>query len=149
MATVNRINGTAVNIGFAGTPGGLTITTPAISTNLVLQSADEHNKGTNYRVEDEVGNRMVSAWFDPNKEVMLEFIIKDAGLAAVIASTAVIEGIQPGDMLVISACQQMPGLVGSAWEVQDSPKVSGTNKDAKKWSCSLVSAPGITATVSA
>jgi hypothetical protein len=149
MATVSRINGVAVNIGFAGTPGGLSITSPAISTNLILQSADESNKATSYRVEDEVGNRVVSTWMDPTKEVVLEMIIKITGLAAVITATAAIEAIEPGDMLTIGACQQQPGLVATNWEVQDSPKVAGTNKDAKKFTVTLVAAPGITGPASA
>ena len=149
MATVNVINGAALNLAFPGTPGGLTLSSPALSTNLILQSADESNKATVYRVEDEVGNRIMSAWFDPNKEVMLEMIIKGTGLANVIAVTQTIEAMYPGLLMTIAACQQMPGLVGTTWELQDSPKIAGTNKDAKKWTCTIVQAAGITAVVSA
>lgn len=149
MATVSVINGTAVNIGFAGTSGGISITTPAISTKLILQSADEATGASNYRVEDEVGNVVVSAWMDPHTKATLEVIIKGTGLADAIASTALIEAIKPGDLLVIGACQQMPGLVATNWEVMDGPKVSGTNKDAKKFNISLEKRAGITAAASA
>ena len=144
MATVNVINGTAVNIGFAGTPGGLSITSPAISTKLILQSAEETDDAERILVHDEVGNKVVSAWVDPTKKVALELIIKGTGLADVIVSTQLVEAIKTGDMLVIGACQQQPGLVGSHWEVQSGAKVSGSNKDAKKYSVSLESSPGIT-----
>jgi hypothetical protein len=149
MATVAVINGTAVNIGFAGTAGGLTITTPSISTNLILQSTDVSRGANNYRVEDEVGNVVTSAWSDPHLKAQLEFIIKGTGLAAVITATTAVGAIAPGDILVIGACQQHPDLVGTTWEVMDSPRVSGSNKDAKKFSCSLEKRAGITAVASA
>jgi hypothetical protein len=147
MAVVNKINGTAVNIAFAGTPGGITITNPALSTNFILQSTDETQGASNYRVEDEVGNVIVSAWMDPHTKVTLEMIIKGAGLADVINQTQTVEGITPGLLLVIAACQQQPGLVGTNWEVMDSPKVAGSNKDAKRFTCNLERRAGITATV--
>lgn len=149
MATVAVQNGTAVNIGFAGTAGGLTITSPAISTKLILQSADESQDATNYRVEDEVGNVVVSAWTDPHTKVTLELVIKGTGLADAIASTVLCEALTPGVILVIGACQQQPGLVGTNWEVMSAPKVAGSNKDAKKLSLSLEKRAGITAAAGA
>lgn len=145
MATVGTINGTAVNIGFAGTAGGLTITTPSISTNLILQSAEETQGANNYRVEDEVGNVVTSAWSDPHTKAQLEFIIKSTTLAAVITATTTIAAIKPGDLLVIGACQQQPSLAASTWEVMDSPRVGSSNKDAKKFTVSLEKRAGITA----
>jgi hypothetical protein len=149
MATVAVINGTSVNIGFAGTAGGLTITTPAISTLLILQSTDVSRSASNFRVEDEVGNVVTSAWSDPHLKAQLEFIIKSTTLPLVITATTTVGAIAPGDILVIGACQQHPDLVGTTWEVMDSPRVSGSNKDAKKWSCSLEKRAGITAAASA
>lgn len=149
MATVAKINGTAVNIGFAGTAGGITITNPALSTNFILQSADETQGANNYRVEDEVGNVVTSAWSDPHSKVTLELIIKGTGLADVITQTATVEAIVPGVLLVVGACQQQPGLVATNWEVMDSPKVAGTNKDAKKFTVNLEKRAGITSAVSA
>jgi hypothetical protein len=149
MATVAVQNGTAVNIGFAGTSGGISITSPAVSTKLILQSADEAQSANNYRVEDEVANVVVSAWSDPHSKVTLELIIKGTGLADAIASTALCEAITPGTLLVIGACQQQPGLVGTHWEVMDGPKVAGTNKDAKKFTVNLESRAGITAVAAA
>lgn len=149
MATVATINGTAVNIGFAGTSGGLTITTPSISSNIILQSAEESQGANNYRVEDEVGNVVTSAWSDPHSKAQIEFIIKASTLAAVITATTTIAAIKPGDILVIGACQQHPSLVGTTWEVMDSPRVSGSNKDAKKFTVSLEKRAGITAAATA
>jgi hypothetical protein len=149
MATVDKINGTAVNIGFAGTAGGLTITTPAISTNLILQSADYGLDATNERVMDEVGNVVASAWSDPHAKAQLEFVIKGTGLADVITVTTTIAAIKPGDILVIGACQQLAPLVGTTWEVMSSPRVSGTNTTAKRFTCSLEKRAGITAAASA
>lgn len=144
MATVAQILGTAVNIGFAGTAGGLTISSPAVSTKLILQSTDETQAANNYRVEDEVGNVVMSAWSDQHTKAVLEFIIKGSGLADVITSTSLVEAITPGTLLNISACQQQPGLVGTNWEVMDSPKVAGSNKDAKKFSVTVEKRAGIT-----
>ena len=148
MSTIAVQNGTAVNIGFGGTAGGLTITSPAVGTKLILQSADESQDATNYRVEDEVGNVVVSAWTDPHVKATLELIIKGTGLADAIASTALVEAITPGTFLVVSACQQMPGLVAS-WEVMSSPKIAGSNKDAKKFTVNLEKRAGITTVASA
>ncbi len=148
MATVSRINGTAVNIGYAGTSGGLTMTTitsTAIQT--VLQSADYSKEATRGLVENEVGDRFVSFFTDPYDKASLKFIIKGTGLADAIAQTAVIEAIKPGDFLIVTACQQEPALVGTTWEVQTSPKITGTNKTAKEWSCELERAANITAVV--
>ena len=143
MATVTRINGTAVNVGFAGTPNGITITNPAVSA--VLQECGYAQDGTNERVLDEVGNRMASFWTDPHTKADLKLVIKGAGLADAIAQTAIIEGITPGTLLAITACQQEPGMVGTNWEVMNSPKITGTNKNAKEWTVSLEKAAGITA----
>lgn len=145
MATVAVINGTPVNIGFAGTSGGLTITTPAISTNLILQSAEHSRGAANMLVLDEVGNEVTSAWSNPHQMATLEFVIKSTTLAAVITATTTITSIAPGDLLVVGACQQLPALVGTNWEVQDSPRVSGSNVDAKKFSCTVKKRDGITA----
>ncbi len=150
MATVAVINGVAVNIAFAGTAGGISITSPAISTSVILQSADEAQDATNYRVEDEVGNVVVSAWMDPHTKATLEIIPKGTGLAAVASvTTPLFEGITPGTFLVIGACQQMPGLVGTNWEVMSGPKLAGTNKDAKKFTVSIEKRAGITGLASA
>lgn len=100
------------------------------------------------RVEDEVGNVVTSAWMDPHQKVTLELIIKSDTLANVITATTTIAAIKPGDLLTVSACQQMPSLVATNWEVMDSPKVAGSNKDAKKFTCSLEARPGITAAAS-
>lgn len=149
MATVSKINGTAVNVAFAGTAGGITITSPALTGKLILQSADESNGASNYRVEDEVGNVVTSAWMDPHKKATLELIIKGTGRGDAIVSTTLCEAIVPGELLVITACQQMPGLfstvVTDKWEVMDGPKVAGSNKDAKKFSITLEKRAGITA----
>jgi len=142
MSTVTRINGTAVNVGFAGTPGGITITNPAVQG--VLQELGLAQDATNERILDEVGNRMASIWTDPHAKADLKLIIKGAGLADVIAQTAIIEAITPGMLLSITACQQEPGMVATNWEVMNSPKITGTNKNAKEWTVSLEKAAGIT-----
>jgi hypothetical protein len=144
MATVNKILGTAVNVGFAGTAGGITITNPAVSA--TLQECGYSTDGSNERVLDEVGNRMSSIWTDPHAKADLKLVIKGAGLADVIAQTAIIEAITPGMLLTVGACQQAPGMVAANWEVMNAPKITGTNKNAKEWTLSLEKAPGITAT---
>lgn len=143
MATVSRINGTAVNVGFAGTPGGITITNPAIKA--TLQECGLSQDASHDLVLDEVGNRMSSIWTDPNAKAELKLVITGAGLGDVIAQTAIIEAITPGVLLNITACQQEPGMVAANWEVQSGPKITGTNKTAKEFTISLEKAPGIVA----
>ena len=152
MSAVKTINGFAVSIGFAGTAGGLTITTPALTAMIILQSADFSQGATNYRVENEVGDRCVSAWSDPHQKATLELYVKGAtaSLAAAITATSTVDAISPGDLIIIGACQQLPELASTSyWEVMDSPKLSGTNKDAKKWTCNIEKSAGITAQVGA
>jgi len=147
MATVSRINGTAVNVGFAGTAGGITITNPAVSA--TLQECGFAQDASNERVLDEVGNRMSSIWTDPHAKADLKLVIKGTGLADVIAQTAIIEAVLPGTLLSITACQQEPGMVATNWEVMSGPKITGTNKTAKEWTVSLEKAAGITAQAAA
>ncbi len=146
MATVNRINGTPVNIGYAGTSGGISITTiTSTAIKATLQSADYSVESTRGLVENEVGDRMASFWTDQYAKASLKLVITGSGLADVIAQTAVIEALTPGMFLIITACQQEPGLVGTTWEIQNSPKITGTNKTAKEWTVELEKAPNITA----
>ena len=150
MATVSKINGTPVNIGYAGTAGGIAMTTiTSAAIKATLQSSDYSNEATRGLVENEVGDRMTSFWTDKYAKASLKFVITGSGLADVIAQTAVIEAIQPGDFLTVTACQQEPALVGTTWEVQTSPKISGTNKTAKEWTVELEKAAGITAVAAA
>ena len=149
MSTVSRINGTPVNIGYAGTSGGATLTTiTSTAIKATLQSGDYSNEATRGLVENEVGDRMTSFWTDKFNKASLKFVITGSGLADVISQTAVIEAINPGDFLIVTACQQEPAFVGSTWEVQGSPKITGTNKTAKEWTVELENAAGITAVAS-
>ena len=157
MATVSRINGTPVNIGYAGTAGGIAMTTiTSTAIKATLQSADYSTEATRGLVENEVGDRMTSFWTDPYAKADLKLVITGTGLATtgggttdVISMTALIESIKPGDFLIVTACQQEPGLVATTWEVQSSPKISGTNKTAKEWTVNLEKAAGITAVAAA
>lgn len=143
--TVAVQNGTAVNIGF---PGGIPLSSPNLSSNLILQSADESAGANNYRVEDEVGDVVVSAWSDPHTKCTLEMIIKGSGIAAAqIAST--LSGLTPGTLCTFGTFLPMPDITGAAWEMMDSPKIAGSNKDAKKLTCNLEKRAGITAVASA
>ena len=95
-----------------------------------------------------MGNVVVSAWSDPHYKATLEIIIKASGLAAAITATT-LASLTPGTIITIGACAAMPDLVGSTWEIMDSPKISGDNKTAKKLSLSLEKRAGITAAASA
>jgi len=147
MATVSRINGTAVNVGFAGTPGGITITNPAVKG--TLQELGISQDASNERVLDEVGNRMASIWTDPHAKAELKLVITGTGLGDAIVQTSVIEAILPGTLLNITACQQEPGMVATNWEVMSAPKISGTNKNAKEFTLSVEKAAGIVAQANA
>lgn len=146
MATVNKQNGTAVNFAFPTTTGGITVSVPDISGNLILQSADETAGATNERVLDEVGNVVSSIWTDPHLKASLECVIKAAGLAAAITATA-IASLVPGTIITISACANMPDLIATTWEVMDA-KIAGTNTSAKRLTLSLEKRAGITAAAS-
>lgn len=143
MATVNIQLGTAVNFAFPSTTGGIAITTPAISGNLILQSADETQAATNERTMDEVGNVVVSVWTDPHLKCTFEAVIKAASVAAAITATT-LASIPPGTIMVIGTCANMPDLVGTTWEVMDS-KIAGTNNSAKRITVSAEKRAGITA----
>lgn len=146
MATVNIQNGTAVNFAFPTTAGGITITSPSMTGNILLQSADETAAATNERIMDEVGNVVASIWTDPHTKATLEIILKASGLAAAITATT-LASLVPGTIITIGACANMPDLVATTWEVMDS-KISGTNNSAKKLSLSLEKRAGITAAAS-
>ena len=147
MATVAVQNGVAVNIGFPTTAGGITITSPSMSGNIILQSADHSKGANNYRVEDEVGNVVVSAWSDPHDKASLEIIIKASTLSAAITATT-LASLTPGVILTVSACANMPDLVATTWEIMDSPRITGDNKSAKKLSLPLEKRAGITTAAS-
>ena len=138
------INGTAVNFGFSGTAGGVTITTPAVfSGNLLLQSADFSQGADNEKTRDEVGNVVVEAYYDFHQKSTLEWVIKSTGIAAAIAAST-LATVTPGTFVTISACQAMPDLVGTTWYVDGEPKIAGTNVNAKKVTLNLMKRAGIT-----
>lgn len=144
MATLGRINGVGVNIGYAGTPGGITFNDAGISPKLILQSADDAGEAENVEVMDEAGNLTASGWLNPQRKCTLEFVITGSGGADAVAQTQLCENIAPGDILAITACNQLPGLVKTNWEVLTGPKVAGSNKDAKKFTCNVRFSAGIT-----
>ena len=72
----------AVGFTFAGTVGGLRITSPSLDGKLVLQSADHSKGATNERTHDENGAVMVSAWLDPHDKATLEEVIRGTDYAA-------------------------------------------------------------------
>jgi hypothetical protein len=144
MAVLGRVNGVGVNIGYAGTPGGITFNDAGVQPKLILQTADASNDAENYEVYDEAGNLTISAWLNPQNKAMLEFVVTGAGGADAIAQTTAVMGIQPGDILVVTACAAMPNLVRTNWEVLSGPKVAGSNKDAKKFTVNIRASAGIT-----
>ena len=146
MATIYQINGSfGVSIGFGGTPGGITITNPAISTNLILQNADYSQDAENIRVEDESGNLVISAWTDPHQEASLKLVVKGTGIANVDSVIApLIAAVQPGTLFVVGACAKMQMLVATNWEALSGLKYMGSNKNAKEWEVKLRASPGIT-----
>jgi hypothetical protein len=146
-ASVAVQNGVPCNIGFPTTVGGIQLATPTTLATIFLQSADETAGATNYRAEDSAGNVVISSWMDPHTKATLEILIAGTGIANAIANTT-LTGITPGTIISITHCANMPDLVQTNWEVMDSPKISGTNKDAKKLTLSLEQRAGITAVAS-
>lgn len=144
MAQLGRVNGVGVNIGYAGTPGGITFTDGGVGATLILQTADVMQDAENYEVYDEAGNLTASAWLNPQAKATLELVISGSGGANAITQTTVCTNIKAGDLLVVTACAALPALVATNWEVLSGPKVAGSNKDAKKFTVSLRASPGIT-----
>ena len=140
-------NGVPVTIGW---PGGLTISSSiggAISTYLITQSVDKSQEAERVLVHDEAGNRVGSNWIDWYTKVTMKFVVKGAGLAQLQAVVyPLIASITPGSFLSITVCASQPDLVGASYEVQNGPKLTGTNKTYKEWSVDLELAPGITGT---
>ena len=134
-----------VSIGFSGTSGGITITNPAISTNMILQSADYEQEAEEIKVDDEGGTMVISAWTDPRQMVTLRMVVKGTGIASVDNVVAgLVTQTQPGTLFVISACVKMQALVATNWVALSGLKYSGTNKDAKMYDVKLRASPGIT-----
>ena len=144
MAQLGRVNGVAVNIGYAGTPGGVTLNDAGVIPTLILQTADVASEAENFEVFDEAGNLTASAWLNPQAKATLELVISGSGGANAVVQTTACTGIKSGDILTISACAQLPALVQTNWEVLSGPKVAGSNKDAKKFTVNLRASPGIT-----
>jgi hypothetical protein len=137
-------NGTPVNIAFQGTVGGLTI--PSLPAVFILQKADETGGAENYRVKDNVGAVIVSAWMDAHFKASLEFLITGTTIATAMANT-ILTGLTPGTLLNISACASMPDLQKMTWEIMDSPKISKSNTDAAMFSLNIEYRAGIVATL--
>jgi hypothetical protein len=149
----NTINGTPVIVGFYG---GITITTPAgaMTSKVMLRSAKHAPKATRLIVEDEVGNGVSSNWADPHTGADLEFTIRGVGIADALASIAFLQqNVLPGVLLTITACPGMPDFANGSpqtptvapgvFEVIDSG-TTGSNKDARTFTCNLERRPGIT-----
>jgi hypothetical protein len=75
---------------------------------------------------------------------MMEFVITGAGAADALTQTTIVTSINPGDILVVTACAALPALVKTNWEVLSGPKVAGSNKDAKKFTVNVRASAGIT-----
>lgn len=137
----------AVGFTFAGTVGGLRITSPSLDGKLVLQSADHSKGATNERTHDENGAVMVSAWLDPHDKATLEEVIRGTDYADVLAQIAVLEALPLGTLITIAECASMPGLVQTCWEMMDL-KITGTNTGGpKKASFTLEYRPQISAAI--
>jgi hypothetical protein len=140
MAT---INGTAVNFGYQGTDG---ITITGISGTL-LQSTDHSKAADVESARNGLGDIVARGWYDIHDEATLEWIITGTNLAASLTNTT-LSTVEPGDIIVISACTSMPALVATNWEVQSGAKIVGSNTTFKKLSCTIHKRAGITAAAS-
>ena len=137
----NSTTGIGVNIGF---PGGIVVT----GISWYLQDADQSADAENLRIFDEIGNRVVSAWFDDHNKFTLTGVIKGTGQAASQAATT-LANLRPGTLLTITSAAAMPDAVGTNLEVMSGASIKGSNKDAKKVSFSVEKSANITATMPA
>lgn len=121
----------AVSFAFPTTVGGLRITSPNLDGKLVLNSADHSKGATNERTHDEIGNVMVSGWFDPHDKATLEHIIRGSSYADVLAQIQTLQALPLGTLINIAECAAMPGLVHTSWEMMDL-KITGANTGGPK-----------------
>jgi len=139
------INGTPCNFGLHTTTGGITVSGPTdLTGKLILQSAEYSKAATNDRTGDEVGNVVISAWYDAHTKATLEWVPIGSNLAGAITNTA-IGGFIPGAFVTIAACASMPELVATTWEIVGETKVTGSNTSQKKVTVNIEKRAGITA----
>lgn len=130
-------NGTAVNFAFATAAG---ITTASI-TGILLQEAGYGLQSERVLVKNAQGKRTTSIHEDEFETLRLRYIISGTNLAAAKTNATL---RQPGLFVVITACDDIPGLVQSNWEVI-SGELTGSNNAPKEVTLQLERAALITA----
>ena len=143
------INGTPVNFSFlsptgitlaGGTDDGLVV---AGLVGVLLQSASYKKNSNRTLVKGGDGDRVSSIHNDRFNSATLKWKVSGATLAAAITNTKM---SQPGNFIVITACDSLPDIVHATnrWEVI-SGEVSGSNEDVKEISLEIEYAAGIQA----
>lgn len=141
MAT---INGVPVNFGYTGNNNGITIT--GISGTM-LQSTDHSKAADMEGARNGVGDYVTRGWYDIHDEATLEWIITGTSVANALTNTT-LTGVNPGDIIVITACPSEPGLVATNWECQSGAKITGSNTNNKRLSVPVHKRSAITAVIS-
>lgn len=137
------VNGTPCNFAFHTTTGGITITSPSLTGNILLQSAEHSQGGDNERTRDGIGNVVISAWVDPHTKASLEWVITAASLSAAATATT-LASFTLGAFVTVGACASRPDLVGTTWEVM-AARIPGTNQSAARMMLELEKRAGVTA----
>lgn len=136
------INGTAINFGFK-TSGGITIT--GIS-GVLLQSADLSVEADVADVRSALGDIVARAWYDQHSVATIEWEVSGTDLAAAITNST-LASVEPGDIIIITACASRPELIATNWECQSGSKIAGSNTANARISVTVHKRAGITGTV--
>lgn len=137
----NIQNGVAVNFALAGA----TVTGAGIGTG-IWQSADYEKMRDKEEVFGDDASLKTRIWSNPGMKAKITYIVKAGGTAtATLAAQTTLPDC--GIFANISACDLIPDLVNTAWEVVGS-SMKGTNKTVKEVTLDLEYHVGITAAAS-
>lgn len=133
-------NGTPVNFSFQSA-AGISIASGAALSGILLQTAEHSRQADKETTLDGQGARAARGWHHFRSAATLEWVVAGTSLATALSNSS-LASITPGAFFVIT-CTTLPDLTGS-WEVQEGPKISGSNTTSKRISVPLEYAAGVT-----
>jgi hypothetical protein len=131
--------GAAVSFGFTGTDG---IAASQLTGKIILQSADLSKAADVEEIRDADGDVVNRTFYNQSQEASLEFIPTGGSMATARTNGALLE---PGAIVNITACADIPELVATNWIVDTGGRISGSNTGAKRVTLPLKRHAGVTA----
>jgi len=138
-----------VNFGFADTNGiGLKTSAGASIVGFLLQSVDYGAPASCEVTIDGQGNDVNHTWFNPHEEATLECVFVDSTATPTISqalTNTTLAQIKPGTLIQVTPFTALPDMPSSTvlWEVQSTPRITGSNVNAKKVSIPIKRFAGI------